>query len=137
MANGAKPTLKSFHLCDCTIRDHTSMKYSVIGIFGQVSSPEVPVFHPRLGVYLMLGGMNGTYDLAVDFIDPDGERIAHMELKGIKHVTPNVAFESGINLPGLQFTKFGTHEVNIYCNNELLHVHTFEVSKVDPPKEHK
>lgn len=129
------PKLKAFLICDQVIRS-TDGKYSVIGIFRRIHAPDFPVFHARLGVYIMLGELNGTYDFIIEFVDPtDGTQLGKAELKGVTHHKPLEDFETGINLPGLQFSKEGTYQVNISCNGDLLHVDTLQAIRVEsPPK---
>src|SRR5690606_18932670 len=100
---GSTPKVKAFLICDQVIRS-TDGKYTVVGVFRRVHAPQFPVFHARFGVYVMLGEMNGEYDLTIEFIDPHGETsLGKAELRGLKHNRPLEDFETGINLPGLQF----------------------------------
>lgn len=135
MSSGSNPKVKAFLICDQVIRS-TDGKYSVIGIFRRIHAPDFPVFHARFGVYVMLGELNGTYDFVIEFIDPtDGSQLGKAELKGVNHTKPLEDFETGINLPGLQFTKEGIYEVHITCNGDLIHVDTLHAIRVDsPPK---
>lgn len=121
------PKVKAFLICDQTIRS-TDGKYSIIGIFSRVHSTEFPVYHPRFGIYIMLGKMSGKYDFAVKFIDPlaDQLELGKAELNGVEHKSPLDDLETGINLPGLQFPHAGTYEVHLIVNNELLHVITIQ-----------
>ncbi|MDC1142698.1 hypothetical protein OAU50_06375 [Planctomycetota bacterium] len=131
MNSGSNPKVKAFLICDQVIRS-TDGKYSVIGVFRRVHAPEFPVFHARFGVYIMLGELNGNYDFIIEFIDPaDGNQLGKAELKGVNHTKPLEDFETGINLPGLQFPKEGTYEIHITCNGNLLHVDTLQAIRVD------
>ncbi|MCA8936293.1 MAG: hypothetical protein KDB68_08795 [Planctomycetes bacterium] len=131
--SGSNPKVKAFLICDQVIRS-TDGKYSIIGIFRRVHAPNFPVFHARFGVYLMLGDMNGEYDFTIEFVDPtEGNTLAKAELRGVKHQKPLEDFETGINLPGLQFPKDGTFEIHLVCNGDLLHVDTLHAIKVDSP----
>lgn len=131
--SGSTPKVKAFLICDQVIRS-TDGKYSIIGVFRRVHAPTFPVFHARFGVYLMLGDMNGEYNFTIEFSDPtEGQVLAKAELRGVKHHKPLEDFETGINLPGLQFTKEGTFEVHLLCNDELLHVDTLQAIKVEAP----
>ena len=131
--SGSNPKVKAFLICDQVIRS-TDGKYSIIGVFRRVHAPSFPVFHARFGVYLMLGEMNGEYNFTIEFTDPtEGQVLAKAELRGVKHNKPLEDFETGINLPGLQFTKEGTFEVHLNCNGDLLHVDTLQAIKVDSP----
>jgi hypothetical protein len=129
--SGSTPKVKAFLICDQVIRS-TDGKYSIIGVFRRVHAPTFPVFHARFGVYLMLGEMNGEYNFTIEFNDPsEGQTLAKAELRGVKHHKPLEDFETGINLPGLQFTKEGTFEVHLSCNGSLLHVDTLQAIKVE------
>jgi hypothetical protein len=131
---GSTPKVKAFLFCDQVIRS-TDGKYTVVGIFQRIHSPQFPVFHARFGMYMCLGGMNGSYDLLIEFTDPgEGATLGRAELRGLKHNKPLQDFETGINLPGLQFPKEGTFEVHVKCNDELLHVGTIRAVKVEPPQ---
>lgn len=131
---GSNPKVKAFLVCDQVIRS-TDGKWSVIGVFRRVHSPQFPVFHARFGIYVMLGEMNGTYDLVIEFVDPaESLSLGKAELRGLKHNRPLEDFETGINLPGLQFPKEGTYEIHLSVNGDLLHVDTLHAVKVDAPK---
>jgi hypothetical protein len=131
--SGSTPKVKAFLICDQVIRS-TDGKYSIIGVFRRVHAPSFPVFHARFGIYLMLGEMNGEYNFTIEFTDPtENQSLAKAELRGVKHHKPLEDFETGINLPGLQFTKEGTFEVHLSCNGDLLHVDTLQAIKVDQP----
>lgn len=130
---GTTPKVKAFLICDQVIRA-VDGKHSIIGVFRRVHSPQFPVFHARFGIYMMLGEMNGSYDLTIEFTDPsDGQVLGKAELRSLKHNKPLEDFETGINLPGLQFPKEGTYEVHLSANGELLHVDTLQALKVDAP----
>jgi hypothetical protein len=132
-AMSSVPKVKAFLICDQVIRS-TDGKYSIIGVFKRVHAPSFPVFHARFGVYVMMGELKGSYDLAIEFVEPgEGTTIGKAELRSIKHDKPLEDFETGINLPGLQFTREGVFEVHLKVNGELLHVDTIQAIKVDPP----
>lgn len=127
------PKVKAFLICDQVIRS-TDGKYSIIGVFKRVHAPQFPVFHARFGVYMMMGELNGRYDLGIEFVEPvEGQTLGRAELRGIEHHKPLEDFETGINLPGLQFTKEGVFEVHLKVNGELLHVDTLQAVKVEGP----
>lgn len=127
------PKVKAFLICDQVIHGQDG-KHSVVGIFRRIHSQQFPVFHARFGLYMMLGGMNGTYNFRIEFIDPTNEEaLGKAELKGVKHDRPLEDFETGINLPGLQFPYAGTFEVRVFCNDNLLHVDTMQAIPVNPP----
>jgi hypothetical protein len=135
--SGSTPKVKAFLICDQVIRS-TDGKYTVVGVFRRVHAAQFPVFHARFGVYMSLGEMNGNYDLGIEFVDPnEGTTLGRAELRGIKHNKPLDDFETGINLPGLQFPKEGTFEVHLNCNGDLLHVDTLQAVRVDPPQQPK
>lgn len=130
---GPQPSVKAVLICDQVIQD-ISHKYSVIGIFRRVSCAKFPVFHSKIGFYMMLGGMNGIYDFTLSFTEPkEGKEIARAEVRGVKHDKPLIDFETGINLPGLGFDSEGVYEVSIFCNGKLLHIDTISVVQVGPP----
>jgi hypothetical protein len=131
---GSTPKLKAFLFCDQVIRS-TDGKYTLVGIFQRIHTPKFPVFHARFGLYMCFGEMNGTYDLLIEFMDPaEGTTLGRAELRGLKHKKPLHDFETGINLPGLQFPKEGTYEVHIKLNGDLLHVGTIRAVRIEPPQ---
>ncbi len=127
------PKVKAFLICDQVIRS-TDGKYTIVGVFRRVHAPQFPVFHARFGLYLMLGELNGKYDFTIKFIDPaDGNELGRADMKGIEYRNPLDDFETGLNLPGLQFTRAGTFEVHLVVNGELLHVDTLHAVQMDNP----
>jgi|GEM_PF-7041006 len=128
------PKVKAFLLCDQVIIGQDS-KHSVIGVFQSIHAPSFPVFHPRFGIYVRLGEMHGNYDLAIQFVDPDGERtLGEAQLKGIKHDRPLDDFESGVNLPGIEIPNAGIFEVRLVANGDLINVDTLRAVQVSMPK---
>ena len=131
--SGTAPKVKAFLICDQVIRS-TDGKYSIIGVFRRIHAPEFPVFHARFGLYMMLGELNGKYNFGIEFLDPkDQSVLGRAELKNVVHRNPLEDFETGINLPGLQFLRPDTYEVHLTCNGDLLHVDTLQAVKVEPP----
>lgn len=125
------PKVKAFLLCDQVIIGQDS-KHSIIGVFQSIHAPSFPVFHPRFGIYVRLGEMHGNYDLAIQFVDPDGERtLGEAQLKGIHHERPLDDFESGVNLPGIEIPSPGVFEVRLIANGELINVDTLRAVKVN------
>jgi hypothetical protein len=130
---GTTPKVKSFLICDQVIRS-TDGKYSIIGVFKRVHAPTFPVFHARFGVYFMLGELSGRYDFAIEFVEPaEGHVLGRAEMRGVEHNKPLEDFETGINLPGLQFVREGTFEVHLKVNGDLVHVDTLQAIKVEAP----
>ncbi|CAG0967301.1 hypothetical protein PLCT2_01126 [Planctomycetaceae bacterium] len=132
-AMSQSPKVKAFLICDQVIRS-TDGKYTIVGVFRRVHAPQFPVFHARFGLYLMLGELNGKYDFTIQFMDPsDGQTLGRADLKGVEYRTPLDDFETGLNLPGLQFPRAGVFEVHLLCNGELLHVDTLTAVQMDNP----
>ncbi len=131
------PKVKAFLICDQVIVDKDG-KHSVIGIFQQIHAPQLPVYHPRFGIYIRLGDMNGSYDLSIRFIEPKNERVlAEAQLHGIEHKRPLKDFESGVNLPGIEIPHEGTFEIHLIVNNQLIGLDTLQAIKVHiPPTPH-
>ena len=127
------PKVKAFLLCDQVIQG-VDGKHSIIGAFQRVHAPQFPVFHARFGIYMRLGEMNGAYELAIRFVDPNDEKtLAEALLKGVRHDRPLDDFETGVNLPGIEIAHDGTFEVRVFANNRLIHVDTLRAIKVDMP----
>lgn len=127
------PKVKAFLICDQVIRS-TDGKYTIVGVFRRVHAPQFPVFHARFGLYLMLGELNGKYDFTIQFIDPgDGTVLGRADMKGVEYRNPLDDFETGLNLPGLQFPRAGTFEVHLLVNGELLHVDTLTAVQIENP----
>lgn len=131
---GAPPKVKAFLLCDQVIIGNDG-KHSIIGVFQRIHAAQFPVFHPRFGIYIRLGEMQGRYDLTIRFADPaENKTLAEAQLKGIKHERPLDDFESGVNLPGIELPHEGTFEVQLLANGELINVDTLRAIKVDMPQ---
>lgn len=124
------PTVKAFLISDQVITCIDG-KYSIIGVFGKINVPNLPVFHSRFGVYIKLGGLNGSYEMEIKFIEPKNETvIGSAKLKKFEYKEPLGDFETGINLPGLNLTCAGVHEVHFIVNGQLLHVDTIDVVEI-------
>lgn len=125
------PKVKAFLLCDQAMQSIDG-KHSIIGVFQRIHSTEFPVFHHRFGIYVKLGEMQGEYDLTVQFVDPDEEKIlAEAKLQGISRPSMLEDFESGVNLPGIEIPHEGVYEVRLLANGDLIHVDTLRAQKVE------
>jgi hypothetical protein len=128
------PQVKAFLICDYVIHETGTNKKSLIGIFGQVTSPRFPFRHPRISVYANITDAHGTYDLTLRLVRlRDGKVL--FEAKGLRVTVgdPLQVSELGMNLDGVVFDEAGKYEFALYANDQFLQSKPFQVVQIAAP----
>ena len=115
------------HVCDYAIVSQDG-KLSVMGIFGVINAPKMPVVHPQLFLAFELSfdyaeiGRDFKYEIQI--VDEDGRKIWGIEAGGaIQTQTPPKPGERPsvgqiVAIQNLRFDKFGSYDVNIFTNGK-------------------
>lgn len=132
------------HLCDYAMLSREG-KLSVMGIFTGLRPPKLPYAHPQ---FFLAFQMEFSYAEAgrpvkveIHAVDADGNRLLTLGNEfTIQSKTgqfkPGDRPQSGqvIAIHGLQFTRAGRHDFNIFLNGNLAHTLEFEVApRPQPP----
>ncbi len=135
--------VKSFLVADGVIQDRATGKWSVIGIFDRIFSPQFPCVHPVVAIYVKLSDALGRYKVRVEFRDASEDRCVSA-FEGIdlaERVTEKMGFtprdrlqgvEFGIQTHGLPLQKPGRYLFQLYLNDEYVASSPLTVVKVEP-----
>lgn len=127
-----KPEVKAFLLCDYVLHEQGSNKKSLIGIFEQVHTANLPFRHARMSVYANMTDAHGSYDLALRLVRlRDGKVILEAKGMRIQVADPLQVSELGMNLEGIVFEEPGKYEFALYCNEQFLQSKPFRVVKLE------
>lgn len=130
----AAPVVKAFLISDSVIQDRTTGKYSVIGIFDRIYSPNFPCMHPTVAVYIRLADAFGRYRGRIEFRDAQDQVISsydgiELEVKERGHVV-----EFGFTTQMLPLQKPGKYQFQLYFNGEYAASAPLEAVQVEPPR---
>lgn len=123
----APPIVLSINLCDTIIRDESTKKVSLIGLFSVIHSQTFPVKHPEMHVYVALTNGHGQQDIDVRFVPLDSNN----PLVGIKgqlnFQNPLQVVELNLKWRGVEFSAPGEYLVEVLCNGNRIGDRKFEV----------
>jgi hypothetical protein len=109
----------AFLICDSVVRDATSGKTSVQGIFDTVNAANTPAVQAGMTVYFRLKFeqhvANATASLAIQ--PPSGIRHITPDLP-LVNVGPTGATEGWINIQGMVFPEYGMYGIDLLINGE-------------------
>ncbi len=114
-----KPNIISFLIADMVIQEKVTNKWSAIGIFDRIISPNFPYIHPSLSLYLRLSDAEGDYTIRVEFCDNEDRRLALFEGIKVSIVSRLDCVDFGIKTNGLPIPKPGNYRFNLYFNEEF------------------
>ncbi len=124
-----KPTLLSMVICDSVIDDRTTGKKSLIGIFNNISSSNVPCIHPRLNVFVVLTEGHGTYKMQLRCLKI-GEEKQLLKMEGnVSFTDPMQIVEFNCEIVGLSFPDYGDYRFEVLFDDILIVGRKFGVSK--------
>jgi hypothetical protein len=113
------PNVDAFLLCEHVHRDAVTGKYTLVGLWDALRSPQFPTLHGEYGLYFNLTGLNGTYRFGVVILGPDLSQVG-VRFEVREPVTANDPLrrhELGFNLPGLQLPQPGRYTVRLLYND--------------------
>lgn len=75
------PLVELMGLADTVICDRIERKWSMVGMFNQIFSPEFPCLHPKVGVYARLADIYQPTEVHIQLVNPHGVVIStHTQL---------------------------------------------------------
>ncbi len=116
-------------------------KLSVMGIFENINVPDLPYVHPQMvlafRIRLNYAEVGNEIPLRIECVDADGNRV--FEAKATfqfgtaegRQARPGdqPALNQILGINGAKFTRTGTHNVNIFINDQLMAQIEFEVKR--------
>ncbi|MGI2336351.1 MAG: DUF6941 family protein [Dehalogenimonas sp.] len=114
-----KPMLIAALVCDVAVKDPTSGKISLIGIFDRVHVKEFPAKRP-VSLYAKLTEAEGEYEFQARYVYSNtGEKLA--EAKGKFTAKEKLAtVELNLQFPPLPITGEGRYDFQIWVNGAFL-----------------
>lgn len=114
------PRLQAFLICDDALRDQTSGKVQINGVFDHIAVRELPAVHRHATVYVRLvlpQQMQGV-EMGLAIVTPSGRR-ATTETHSY-NASPGGVVESTSNLNELHLPETGTYRFELLVNGQTL-----------------
>ena len=114
------PRLQAFLICDGALRDKTSGKVQITGVFDHIAVKELPAVHRHATVYVRLvlpQQMQGV-EMGLAIVTPSGKR-ATTETQSY-NASPGGIVESTSNLNELHLPETGTYRFELVVNGKTL-----------------
>ena len=114
------PRLQAFLICDDALRDKTSGKVQITGVFDHIAVKELPAVHRHATVYVRLvlpQQMQGV-EMGLAIVTPSGKR-ATTETQSY-NASPGGIVESTSNLNELHLPETGTYRFELVVNGKTL-----------------
>ena len=114
------PRLQAFLICDDALRDQTSGKVQINGVFDHIAVKELPAVHRHATVYVRLvlpQQMQGV-EMGLAIVTPSGRR-ATTETHSY-NASPGGIVESTSNLNELHLPETGTYRFELLVNGQTL-----------------
>jgi hypothetical protein len=116
------PTLLALLICDYAIVEQQTQKKTLVGLFEDIHSPEVP-FAQKLAIFARLTDLEGDYQFTMVLVrlTPEGEEI--VARGGVQQLTVTdrlMNVDIALNLPITVFPAFGKYEFQFFSNESFL-----------------
>lgn len=128
------PIVLAVNICDTIIRDETTKKVSLIGLFSVIQASNFPATHPMMHIYAAVTNGHGKYRTSIRFVRMDkSEEKLLAEINGeLIFASPLQVVEINFCLQGLKFDKPGEHVVKIVCDDSEIGSRKFFVVLKQP-----
>jgi hypothetical protein len=119
------PQLNGMIICDTAFQQAPSGKWCVIGSYNTVLVREFPTTHMPFVVFLALSDFTGNVLLRLCVRDPEGAELC--QVRGQFPKIPMTSVELAMPFPPITFQRAGTHSLELYHGNTMLHMRSFQV----------
>lgn len=131
--NMTAPTLLAIVVCDETIRDATTGKHTLVGLFSRLGAAKFPCVHPKMHVFVSLTSGHGRAQGELRLVRKDTEA-AVLSLRGeIQFPDPLAVVEMDFGILNATFPEPATYSFDFYCNGALVGSRPFTVTKQAAP----
>lgn len=120
------PIVLSINICDNIIRDETTKKVSLIGLFSTIRANVFPCTHPQMHVYIVLTNGHGGYRTEIRFLDVDSKAIVSM-VGELNFQDPLQIVELNMCWQQLHFNKPGEYTVEVLFDNAPIGYRKFRI----------
>nr|CAX68893.1 hypothetical protein JG1_0070 [uncultured bacterium] len=126
--NKPMPIPLSMIVCDTIIEDKKTNKKSLIGMFSNVATGQVPCVLPRFGIFISLTEGIGHYDCMVKCLRSNDNSLIGQTLGAVDFNDRRQVVEIALDITGLAIPQYGDYRFEFYCDQELLISRKFSVS---------
>jgi len=125
-----KPLVVAAVICDQAIREENTHKWSLIGIFSDVSVPALPAIHPGCCLFLAITNIYAATGFTV-LIGRDGKPpMAQVEAQ-VEAATPLAVAEMSLRLANMPLLDEGMYRIDVVCAGDRIGGTKFRVRRVE------
>ncbi len=127
------PGILSINICDAIIRDETTKKVSLIGIFNTIHALSFPTVHPLLHLYMALTNGHGKYKGEIRLSDNEGNVLICAQ-GPLEFKDPLQVVEINFEWRLLKFEHEGEYIIEVACDGQQVGIRKFRVvgPKIEP-----
>ncbi len=123
------PRCKAILLCERTIREAETGKWSLIGIIHKLVFPKLPAVTQPMTAYMELAEGIGSYEISAEIRDlATGQSLAHGGGAKFEFKDRLSVLQINLPLPPLPLHHVGSFEFIVFANDEEIDRQKFEVS---------
>lgn len=127
-ANPPNPKCLALIVCDTAIREESTGKWSLIGIFSNIKTTGIPSLHSRLCVYVALTGARGELPIRLT-ITPVQLTHPLMIAEGrLTSDSPASVGEFVFAFPNFPIVAAGSYDIRLAINEDLIGAGSFSVT---------
>ncbi|MBI4713394.1 MAG: hypothetical protein HY762_08880 [Planctomycetes bacterium] len=126
------PVALAMIICDTFMEDRFTGKKSLVGIFNNIASAELPCRHPSMNVFCVLTEGIGQYEACLRCTHTESNQTV-INIKGpLPFPNPLATVEFNFELKNVAFPKEGQYIFELLCNDQIVISRKFTVSKMEP-----
>ena len=114
------PSLVSLFLCDELVHDAPSGKTHVFGLFDSIRPRSFPHRQARVGVFVAITDVAGTFASRVRCLGPDGSTAFGTMPQPLKLSRPNQVLRVFFRIVLAPFRRPGIYRIQFLCVDQLL-----------------
>jgi len=113
------PLLLAAIVCDVAVRDPSTGKENLIGVFDRVAVGRFPTSR-AMSIYFRVTEASGFYPLKIDFVQADKERVIARLEGELTSDNPTRSHDSHFDFPPLPIPEPGRYEFRIFASDMYL-----------------
>jgi len=130
--NKPLPIWLTFVVCDDVIKDATTGKASLMGIFANVNATKFPAVHPKLCVYFELTDGRGSTPIEVVIVqEPDDKELGRLSMT-FDFTDPQAVLAGVIQIGSVVFPVEGEYRFQLHAHGTPLVERRIIAKKVEP-----
>jgi hypothetical protein len=122
------PTVLSINICDSIIRDESTKKVSLIGLFSIIRANSFPCTHPLMHIYIALTNGHGKCKTEVRFTRLDDDKPIAGMIGELQFQNPLQVVELNLCWQQLVFDRPGEYAVEVLCESKDISSRKFIVT---------